>query len=408
MPDSKVLIVDDDNTARQFAVKALEADWQVLTAENGEEGIRLAQENIPGIILLDVEMPRMNGYMVCDQLKQDERTRDIPIIFLSSLSGVRDRLQGYEVGADDFLVKPYDKAELKARVSVLFRYHSQTETLAEQAQEASSTAMMALRGSGELGTAIQFIERSYQVHTLDELAQRFLNVTQSLGLRCSLLFQTSMGAVFYGDQGDPPPIEKDLMQTLHREEKRFIDFGARTQINYPRVALLVKNMPLDDPESYGRYKDFLPTMLGTTDAKVFTIETQEALKEQTQNLIFTFDNVRNTLMSISDSIEQNQHKLADTIRKNLEQIEGRIPLLGLEEDQEQFLTTALDNTLNDLSKSMVENEQVRQSLGMVPLLLKTVSDSQQALLDKVAQARPEEEALPPAADDAMDGDIELF
>lgn len=84
------------------------------------------------------------------------------------------------------------------------------------------------------------------------------------------------------------PLEKELMLNA-KEGERFIDFGARTIINYPNVSLLIKNMPLDDPSLYGRYKDLFPNILEAKNAKLGTLELHNQLAEQAQQITKTFD-----------------------------------------------------------------------------------------------------------------------
>jgi DNA-binding response OmpR family regulator len=413
MPPVRIMVVDDNPFMQSMIVKSFESGWEPVLANSGEQCLQLAVTRPPDLILLDIEMHGMNGYMTCDQIRQQDVLKKVPIIFISAHANVRDRLQGYEVGADDYLVKPFEAEELRARIRVLLRYHTTQEVLHGQVENASATAMVALRGSGELGMAIQFIESTYDTYTLQELGRRFLKVTGNLGLNCTLMFVTGEGQEFHARAGEIPPIERDLITLLHERGQRFNDFGCRTQINYPRVALLVKNMPLEDPAAYGRYKDFLPTLLGTTDAKVRDIETEHSLIRQTRHLIGAFDNVKDTLISIAASIDANQRLIMKTLRTNLGAMDNHIPVLGLEEDQEQFLLNSIDTTLREVGDMLAEGENIRMALQTVPLMLKNVSDCQQALLDKViAKQQPANGDQSADVSDAEStggaGDIELF
>ena len=118
----RILVVDDNPHARELLRASLVAEGYTVTlAEGGEEALAKVAEEVPELILLDINMPGLNGYEVCSRLKGTEATRLIPIIFLTSMSDLEDRLRGIEVGADDFLTKPFRKVELLARAKSLLR-----------------------------------------------------------------------------------------------------------------------------------------------------------------------------------------------------------------------------------------------------------------------------------------------
>ena len=120
----KILIVDDTPDILLVVAKRLESwGYQALTAESGEEGLRIAQEQIPDLVLLDIMMPRMKGREVCVRLKADPKTQHIPVIFLTAL-GLADHVKaGMDLGAEDYIVKPFEPAELKERITVCLERH---------------------------------------------------------------------------------------------------------------------------------------------------------------------------------------------------------------------------------------------------------------------------------------------
>ncbi len=115
MPNSKILIVDDSPMAMDL-IKAILADYELTTAIDGEEGLRLARELSPDLIVLDVMLPKIDGYTICRLLKFDEKYKSIPIIMFSGRAGQADIDKGGQSGANLYLVKPVDKEQLREAV----------------------------------------------------------------------------------------------------------------------------------------------------------------------------------------------------------------------------------------------------------------------------------------------------
>jgi len=113
----RILIVDDEADLRMVLRFGLEAEgFQVFEAGDGEEGLRAAHETQPDLMVLDLMLPKMDGYKVCRALKFDERFRGLPIVILSARSGEQDRQLAMTMGADAFVTKPY---EMKGLVAVI-------------------------------------------------------------------------------------------------------------------------------------------------------------------------------------------------------------------------------------------------------------------------------------------------
>ena len=115
---STILVVDDSPTALKLLSKALAtAGYRVVTASDGEEAVAKVTDTHPDLVVLDVIMPRKNGYQVCRQLKNDAKTHDIKIILCSVQNQQADYLWGMQQGADAYLSKPFDEAQLLATVA---------------------------------------------------------------------------------------------------------------------------------------------------------------------------------------------------------------------------------------------------------------------------------------------------
>lgn len=132
---STILVVDDDTAGRESLKGALLSQgYNIIEAEHGLQGIELAREHMPDLILLDVMMPGMDGFETCQAIRNDPILREVPILLITALDDRDSRLQGIESGADDFISKPYDRVELRTRVRTVTRLNRYRRLLLERAR----------------------------------------------------------------------------------------------------------------------------------------------------------------------------------------------------------------------------------------------------------------------------------
>ncbi len=123
---SKILVVDDDRAINELIKVNLKlAGYDVIQAFDGTQGFALAKQELPNMLILDVMMPNVDGYTVAQRVRQNETTKNIPILMLTALSDIEDKGRGFSIGIDDYLVKPFDMEELKMRVKAILKRSNQ-------------------------------------------------------------------------------------------------------------------------------------------------------------------------------------------------------------------------------------------------------------------------------------------
>jgi DNA-binding response OmpR family regulator len=177
-----LLIIEDNSDVRKYIKDNLHEEYWVLEAVDGEDGWNRAVEQLPDLIVSDVMMPKMDGFRLCEKLKTDERTSHIPVILLTAKAAREDKLEGYETGADEYIMKPFEPVELKARIRNLIE---QRKRIHEHFQK---------KGIFELNqikiTSVdkKFLQRAYEIinsslsdmsFSMDVFAEH-LNVSKSL------------------------------------------------------------------------------------------------------------------------------------------------------------------------------------------------------------------------------------
>ena len=145
-PPSVILLVDDNATNLQVLNNTLEGQgYRILVAKSGEMALKVAEKNPPAVVLLDINMPGMDGFEVCRQMKASEATKDTMVVFLSSRDGREDKIAGLEMGAIDYIEKPFDADELLVRVKGHEENYRQQKILRRQNQELKKAAVESFR-----------------------------------------------------------------------------------------------------------------------------------------------------------------------------------------------------------------------------------------------------------------------
>ncbi|MEK7220749.1 MAG: HD domain-containing phosphohydrolase [candidate division NC10 bacterium] len=194
---SHILVVDDDALIRQFLEDQLTGEgYLVSTARDGEEALAKVAADSPDLILLDVMMPKVDGFEVCRRLKSDDRTILIPVVMVTALTATDQRIKGIEAGADDFLSKPYNRLELFTRVRSLLKLKRHTDEL-----ENAETVLFSLALSVEA-------KDPYTNGHCDRLARYSVALGKSLGLHAEQLKTLQRGGVLHdlGKVGVPESI----------------------------------------------------------------------------------------------------------------------------------------------------------------------------------------------------------
>lgn len=225
MPSSRILVVDDVPVNIQLLVTYLAAEgYDVVSAKDGYDAMKAVKEHQPDLILLDVMMPKMNGFKVCEAIKSDDATKFIPVILVTALNELEDKVKGMNSGADDFLAKPFNKLELLVRVRSLLRIKHLHDELQEKVIELQRTKEELRQLAITDGLTGLYNYRYFKEQLLQELkrAQRYSLNTAVVMIDIDHFKQ-------YNDKNGHPAgdvVLKDIARLL-RDNIRNIDLAAR-------------------------------------------------------------------------------------------------------------------------------------------------------------------------------------
>ncbi|MGD2088584.1 MAG: response regulator [Candidatus Aminicenantes bacterium] len=229
---SKILIIDDrkDNLmAIEALLNDLLPECNMITAQSGMEGIKKASEELPDTILLDIQMPGMDGYEVCKYLKSHEGTQNIPVIFITAIeTDTQSRIKGLEIGGDAFLVKPIDEDELVAQVNVMLRIRRSRDELKaekEHLEERDQEKTRALEESEERYRTIT--ENSPDIITRYDKQLRHIYVSPNIISLSGNKAEDYIGKT-YKEMGYPEevclPVEEAIIKTFKSGEQQELEY----------------------------------------------------------------------------------------------------------------------------------------------------------------------------------------
>ncbi|MEL6258812.1 MAG: PleD family two-component system response regulator [Pseudomonadota bacterium] len=182
----RILVVDDTETNRRLLQAKLEARYfDVLLAADGFEALDLAAKHKPDIVLLDVMMPGMDGYEVCERLKADASTALIPVVMITALSETEHRIKGLEAGAEDFITKPVQDFHLITRIEALMRYNTVAQELKMRQHGASASGLFDIADQ-------EILDRPTHVLVVDDHPRRASQISMKLnasGFKAKTIFE---------------------------------------------------------------------------------------------------------------------------------------------------------------------------------------------------------------------------
>ncbi|WP_158584160.1 response regulator [Salinibius halmophilus] len=330
-----VLIVDDAPDNRLILESMLKGDYQTSTADSGEQCLQFCQQQVPDVIVLDVEMPGMDGYQTCKALRLQPSTNTVPVLFVTGKDTDEERLAGYESGGNAYLIKPVEKDTLVDQIE-----RSQlTRRAAAQAQKdadmAMNVAMEAMTSSSELGQIIEFVKQVQEASRRIDVANLLVDSLKNFGLNIAV-YVPNAAEPFAGCMASS--IEAQLLEKAVNKPGRILSFGIRTIVKSEVLVMLVKNMPVEEEAKYGRFKDHLAVMLTIAEGRMLAIQSSiEAKGEQIKLLDEVMVATASNVDSVRNAFEHHDEKVKTVMLDMITDLEAMLFRLGLDEDQEEKL-----------------------------------------------------------------------
>ena len=340
-------IVDDVEAGRRVLESAFGQDYHVESFESGAACLARVEKSPPDLFLLDVDMPEMDGYTLCRHLKNQANTSEVPVIFISGLDDLESRLAGYDVGGDDYIVKPYKLALLKQKVEVLRRVSEGKKALKNRLEESDILASLVMSNLDEYAVLIKFLRSLNSCEQYSDLTEAILAMISSYQLKGAVQFRLPESDLTINIDGDAAPLEASILRQISTQES-IVSFKSRTAFNFGRVTLLVNNMPLADPEMCGRLRDHLAIAAETLESKVTAMLTRQenaSTKAEIADLLRSLDGA---IRDGNEKYARARIQSADAIQSLMTSLDVEFSRLGMLESQEFKLKEMLENTMDQL------------------------------------------------------------
>lgn len=367
MNKPKLLSIDDEPANQRLIQAALEDHYDIQLANNGEEGLALLTAGkLPDLILLDVNMPGKDGFQVCEEIRTEHSSNELPVLFISAQNSEEFRLKGYDAGGNDYICKPVFIAELIKKIEALLNLKKSHTELSDNLKDTQAAMFSAMSYSGELGTVLRFFEASYSARNYEALANAVFLVSEDFDIPCSMQFRLPHGETQnYASDGVLSPLEIEVL-TQAQYGERIFTFGKKSLYSSSTLTILMRDMPIDDEDYCGRIRDHLGIILRACEAIYDIILSRNLEKENRVEFIDTAEKeVSDGLNILSNSINdysESVEKGYDDFKIDFQETAWSA---GINGDQTSTIMESLDRLMDKLTDTEQQKNIVKKSIDSI-------------------------------------------
>ena len=357
----KVFAIDDDPLILEIMREILEPDCAVETFESVEACLPRLEVEKPGMFLLDVSLPGMDGYAFCRVIKDDESLRDIPVTFVSSNDTIESRIKGYDAGGEDFIVKPFEPEEVLRKIKVAKQIILSKKALEEQAKAANSFSMMMMTSMGESGIVMQFLGKLFSWNTEQEVAAGVLELLQSYQLEGVTQTRIAQRTLTLSASGTNMPLEVSVLNHV-RSQGRIFEFRNRGVYNTSHITVMVNNMPVHDPDLCGRLRDHLSLVAQGADSRLQAIEAEEANQRNRAGIDEALQSIRESVGAMRQAHGLDRAASSQLLIELEQSMAKAFVHLGLSTDQERHMEELVHTFMKRMMELQDRGEEIYETL----------------------------------------------
>ncbi len=362
---ARILYVEDDIINSSIVEDLMTSEgYQCTILRSGQECLDQAAKIKPDLILMDVLMPDLNGLETCTRLRHIDSFHNIPIIFISARNELEDRLKGYNAGGDDYIGKPFEPDELVAKIESSIERRNSLNALYKKVKESALTTNNLMTALGEIGLVMHFLQASSKIKNIEILAQKIIQTHASMSLEISIEIRIYDQKLHFCTEGISHPLEESVFNYVI-SKGRLVDFNNRTAVNFPEITILVRNMPLNDPEKYGRIKDYIAIIAEGANAKINSLKSDQLIHRQYKNMLSIIDETKETIKTVDNHYRMQQYKSNEILSEVSEKIESSFLYLGLSDEQETQLQSITKKSEEKMTQLFQETSCIDEKLNHI-------------------------------------------
>ena len=331
------------------SIRSLKLDFKLTHSQSFNSLQTHASFHDDHVILIDVMSDIEKQFELLNAIKQDQTGsfEGLSIVLLIDQLSLDERLKACEIGADDCISSRIEHDDLVTRLRGTIYNAIANKQLKEQLKAASDVAMAAMSNTSDMGVNIQFLLDSHHCANLDQLGQLLFKSLNYFGLNCSLQMRSQYQTKNMEANGMERAMESRLLSEM-KDAGRFYDFGSRTVINYDSISILIKNMPVDQPDKYGVIKDNIFALLQGADARLKALDLQETVNQEHEQQKLLVVGLNSGIQKLESDYMALTNDVAAVVDQIVDSVEHVMQTLLLTEEQEAILLGQLKHGRNNV------------------------------------------------------------
>lgn len=303
---------------------------------SSEQALAKIQEKVYRVMVWDTINESQFDLNQCKALLANDALKKIPAVLLTTSFDIQDKVKAFDIGCDDLIGSGTSPDDTCARITKSIFHQIANTQLDQRLVQATEAARNAMVDNSDLGANIQFLLQVHCCDNLDQLGQRFFATIERYGMNCSLQMRSEMGIKDMEAHGMAKDLESQLLLQL-KDSGRYVDFGRRTVVNFDRVSLLIKNMPVDDKDKYSAIKDNTFCLVQGVNSRILALEDRFKLLTEKDSLRKLSSDVHAVINALQNSYQDVMKNIVNEVENATEKIQHRLPHLALMEHDEEFI-----------------------------------------------------------------------